>query len=59
MLFRSSYECIVGAVDGVERAGRSSAFCYYRLDRNDVGNQVYRYSDDLLQAAVATDMEVR
>ena len=54
-----SYECIVGAVDGVERAGRSSAFCYYRLDRNDVGNQVYRYSDDLLQAAVATDMEVR
>lgn len=54
-----SYECIVGAVDGVERAGRSSAFCYYRLDRNDVGNQVYRYSDDLLQVAVATDMEVR
>jgi len=54
-----SYECIVGAVDGIERAGRSSAFCYYRLDKNDMGNQVYRYSDDLLQTAVATDMEVR
>lgn len=54
-----SYECIVGAVDGVERAGRSSAFCYYRLDKNNRGNQVYRYSDDLLQAAIATDMEVR
>lgn len=54
-----SYECIVGAVDGVERAGRSSAFCYYRLDKNNRGNQVYRYSDDLLQTAIATDMEVR
>lgn len=54
-----SYECIVGAVDGVERAGRSSAFCYYRLDKNSEGNQVYRYSDDLLHTAIATDMEVR
>ena len=54
-----SYECIVGAVDGVEKAGRSSEFCFYRLDKNNTGNHVYRYSDDLLQAAVATDMEVR
>lgn len=54
-----SYECIVGAVDGVGEAGRSSSFCFYRLDKNSTGNHVYRYSDDLLQAAVATDMEVR
>lgn len=54
-----SYECIVGAVDGVEKAGHSSAFCYYRLDKNSTGNHMYRYSDDLLQAAVAADMEVR
>lgn len=54
-----SYECIVGAVDGIEAAGRSSEFCFYRLDKNDTGNHAYRYSNDLLQTAVATDMEVR
>lgn len=54
-----SYECIVGALDGIEQADRSSAFCYYRLDKNNEGNSVYRYSDDLLQVAVTTDMEVR
>lgn len=54
-----SYECIVGAVDGVEKAGQNSSFCYYRLDKNAAGNQVYRYSDNLLQTAIATDMEVR
>ncbi len=54
-----SYECIVGAVEGIERAGYSSEFCYYRLDKNGTGNHVFRYSDDLLQTAVVTDMEVR
>lgn len=54
-----SYECIVGAVDGIEKAKQSSSFCYYRLDKNSDGNCAYRYSDDLLQTAVATDMEVR
>lgn len=54
-----SYECIAGAVDGVKKAGESSAFCYYRLDKNNTGSHVYRYSDDLLQMAVETDMEVR
>lgn len=54
-----SYECIVGAVDGVKRAEQGGEFCYYRLDKDHRGNQVYRYSDDLLQTAVAADMEVR
>lgn len=54
-----SYECIVGAVDGIKKADRGSAFCYYRLDKNSMGNCAYRYSDDLLQTAIATDMEVR
>lgn len=54
-----SYECIVGAVDGVGEAGRSSSFCFYRLDKKNTDNHVYRYSNDLLRAAVATDMEVR
>lgn len=54
-----SYECIIGAVDGIKKADRNSEFCYYRLDKNSSGNHVYRYSDDLLQTAIATDMEVR
>ena len=54
-----SYECIVGAVDGINQAGKNSAFCFYRLGKNNTGSHVYRYSDDLLQTAVAADMEVR
>ncbi len=54
-----SYECIVGAVDGIGKAKRSSAFCYYRLDKNGDGSHAFRYSDELLETAVATDMEVR
>lgn len=54
-----SYECIVGAAEGIKKAGRSADFCYYRLDKNETGNYAYRYSDDLLQVAVTTDMEVR
>ena len=54
-----SYECIVGAVDGIEKAKQQSAFCYYRLDKNLERNYAYRYSNDMLQTAVATDMEVR
>ena len=54
-----SYECIVGAIDGIKKANQSSAFCYYRLNKNRDGNCAYRYSNDLLQTAVATDMEVR
>ncbi len=44
-----SYECIVGAVDGIKQAGKNSAFCFYRLGKNNTGSHVYRYSNDLLQ----------
>lgn len=54
-----SYECIVGAVDGIKQAGKSASFCFYRLGKNNTGSHVYRYSDDLLQTAIASDMEVR
>ena len=54
-----SYECIVGAIDGVESAQRKSDFCYLRVDKIDDKNRAYWYSDDLLQTAIATDMEVR
>jgi len=54
-----SYECIVGASEGMEQAGRKSDFCYYRIDKNNKGSCAYRYSDELLRVAVSTDMEVR
>lgn len=54
-----SYECIVGAIDGIESAGRKHEFCYFRLNRNGTQNRAYRYSDELLRIAIAEDMEVR
>lgn len=54
-----SYECIVGAIEGIKSAHRESDFCYYRLERNETGNYAYRYSGELLRTAISTDMEVR
>lgn len=54
-----SYECIAGASEGIQRAGCISDFCYYRIDKGGEGSSVSRYSDELLQIAVSTDMEVR
>jgi AAA15 family ATPase/GTPase len=53
-----SYECIVGAVDGMKLSGRED-FCYYRLERKENSNNAYRYPLDLLDSAILTDMEVR
>ncbi len=54
-----SYECIVGAIDGIEKADRKSDFCYLRIDKIENGNLAILYSADLLKAAVMTNMEVR
>lgn len=54
-----SYECITGAADGLENAGLSDRFCYFRLDRTKKGITVCRYSDKLLRMAVDTGWEVR
>lgn len=54
-----SYECIVGAVEGMKMAQREEDFCYYRLERNGTGNNAYRYATELLESAITTDMEVR
>ena len=54
-----SYECIVGAIDGIESADRKHEFCYFRLNRKDAQNRAYRYSGELLRIAIAEDMEVR
>lgn len=54
-----SYECIVGAISGVESSNRSDDFCYFRLDQKDDNVAAYRYSDELLRTAIDADMEVR
>lgn len=54
-----SYECIVGAIDGIEQAELTSSFCYFRLVRDGEGSIAHRYSDDLLRTAIDTNLEVR
>lgn len=54
-----SYECILGAVDGISNNNRESDFCYFRIAKNVNNYKAYRYSDELLRTAITTDMEVR
>ncbi len=54
-----SYECIAGAIDGIEQARLQELFCYYRIERRDGESLAFRYSGDLLDAAIDSGMEVR
>lgn len=54
-----SYECIVGAMDGLEQGGLSKEFCYFRLDREEDQTVAKRYSNTLLRAAIDRKLEVR
>lgn len=54
-----SYECIEGAVTGVERANLKDDFLYYRLEQVDKNRCAYSYSWDLLRFALEKTMEVR
>ena len=54
-----SYECIVSAIDGMENAGATEDFCYFRINKNNNNTIAYRYSNELLRTAITTDMEVR
>lgn len=54
-----SYECIVGAVNGLEEMSASEDFCYFRLDRQDEEIRVNRYSNELLRTAINSSLEVR
>ena len=54
-----SYECIVGAIDGIEKSDLTNSFCYFRIDRENKNSMAYRYSDELLRTAVDTNLEVR
>ena len=54
-----SYECIDGAIDGIEGADMADDFCYYRVERTNEGNRAYRYSSNLVRSAINSSMEVR
>ena len=54
-----SYECVAGAVEGIEKADMKDEFCFFRLAQEGDGRVAYRYSEDLLQYALESDMEVR
>lgn len=54
-----SYECVAGAVEGIEKADMKDKFCFFRLAQEKNGRVAYRYSEDLLQYALESDVEVR
>lgn len=55
-----SYECIAGAVEGVTMADMSDEFVYYRIaEEPNEHNKAYRFSMDMLQQAISSEMEVR
>ena len=54
-----SYECIDGAIDGIEAANMQDEFCYYRVERTDKENRAFRYSGNLIRSAINSSMEVR
>lgn len=54
-----SYECVAGAVEGIEKTDMKDSFCLFRLAQEKEGRVAYRYSEDLLQYALESDVEVR
>ena len=54
-----SYECIVSAANGLKEISLSDLFCYFRVDREKDMTRAIRYSNELLRAAIDTNLEVR
>ncbi len=54
-----SYECVAGAIEGIDKADMKDDFCFFRLAQEEAGRVAYRYSKDLLQYALESDVEVR
>lgn len=54
-----SYECIMGAADGMEAADMTERFSYYRLDKENEKIFVTRYPYELVAAACDANVEVR
>ena len=54
-----SYDCIIGALEGVQSANFEDSFVYMRLDKSDKGIVTKTYSNSALERALYTDWEVR
>ena len=54
-----SYECVAGAAEGIEKADMRDNFCFFRLAQEKEGRVAYRYSEDLLQYALESNVDVR
>lgn len=54
-----SYECVAGAVEGIEKADRKDNFCFFRLAQEKNGRRAYRFSPDVIRTALDAEMEVR
>lgn len=54
-----SYECVAGAVEGIEKADMKDNFCFFRLAQEKDGRRAYRFSPDVIRTALDAEMEVR
>ncbi len=54
-----SYECISGAIEGIEKADMKDNFCFFRLAQEKNGRRAYRFSSDAVRTALDAEMEVR
>ena len=54
-----SYECVAGAIEGMEKADMKDSFCLFRLAQEKNGRCAHRFSYDVLCTALDAEMEVR
>ncbi len=54
-----SYECIVGAIDGVKSVNMTNNFSYFRMAQENGTRCAHRFSGSLLQKALDAELEVR
>ena len=54
-----SYECVAGAIEGIEKADMKDSFCFFRLAQEKNGRCAHRFSYDVLRTALDAEMEVR
>ena len=54
-----SYECVAGALEGIEKADMKNNFCFFRLAQEKNGRCAHRFSYEVLCTALDAEMEVR
>lgn len=54
-----SYECIDGAINGIEKVKLQDEFSFYRIEHTEGKSSAFRYNSQLLRVAFDKNMEVR